>query len=586
LKRPEQHVTDGKANAIFLATFSEWAVNSSQQDYGWDYVVEVFRDGISTGLLFSAQLKGSLHTKYSSDATFISQPLEREAAEYLARELQQPTFLFHADVNTDQLFWSAIQLDQSVSGALTRGETQSLTVRIPTANVLPQNMGSFLGDLVKCQTVVVSRILLNIKAADFVEAMRGQPTERIARVAEDLHEKGFRLDLDAAHILMRGGNLSGAIEAIRKVLGNSSGFLEIQFNATLQLGELETLELMKSDMPQSLAADRRLATAQELCRIARRVPKHLHLFAQATRKAAELGVAVQKVFGLVMIWQGHSRRGDDPVWLAVLSFQLSESLVAAHRRYRHSLRLAQAIARSRFRWITSRPLVDIALRVATLATVLESTGFKDAAREYHASALQLMKFAAAVATESHNIDDLFNAVTHARMLEKEKDGEVFLWIRSIIDQWPETSEYRKNAEELLRRWIARKEGATFEGDIETNYRQIHQNILTSAGIDPTKEPWATHIGLAIKDDDPTRVLKECQQKSIYSHPVRDRMLDRLGLERANPKIIRCELHRYKLDGLELDEIDERFKRRYCNACPDRVPRTPEWSFYADPTLSG
>jgi hypothetical protein len=427
----------------------------------------------------------------------------------------------------------------------------------------------------------VSRILLGTKAADLVDAMRGQPIEQVTQIAEDLHEKGFRLNLQTAHDQFRSGNPTGAIVAVKKVLANSSEYLEIQFNATLQLGELEILELMKSDKPQSLVADRRLATAQELCRIAKRVPKHLHLHAQTTRKAAQLGVAVQKIAGLLMIWRGHSIRGDDPLWLAVLSFQLDESLVAAHRKYRQSLRLALAIARSRFRWITPGPIVDIAVQVTTLAVMLDSTGFKDAAREYRASAFQVMKFAAAIATENKNMDELFNVVAHARMLEQEKDGEVFLWIHSIIDQWPETSEYRKNAEKLLRRWSARQEGATFEGDIQTIQRQIHHNILTSAGIDPTVEPWVKYIDLAIKDDDPTRVLKECHHKAIFKHPARNLMLDRLALERANPKIIRCQLHRYALDGRDLDGIDERFKQLYCNSCADKVARPAGWTYLDD-----
>jgi hypothetical protein len=407
----------------------------------------------------------------------------------------------------------------------------------------------------------------------------GQPIVRIAEVAEDLHEKGFYLDLKAAHETMRSGNLTEAIRAVRKVITNSSELLEVQFNATLQLGDLEMLELMKSDKPQRLIADRRLATAQELCRIASRVPKHLHLFAHISRKAGELGIAVQKAHGLLMSWRAHSRKGNDPLWLAVLSFQLNESLVAAHRKYKQSLRLAQATARSQYRWVTSRPVVEIAIQITTLAALLGSAGFKDAAREYRASAFRLMKFAAAIATENKNIDDLFHAVLSARMIEQEKNGEVFLWIRSIVDQWPEDTEHRKNAEELLRRWIARKDGVKFEGDIVTNHLQIHQNILTSVGIDPTVEPWVTYINLAIKDDDPTRVLKECQHKSVLRHPIRDLMLDRLALETANPKIIRCELHGYALDGPDLDGIDEQFKRLYCNSCPDRAPYAADWTYF-------
>jgi len=582
LKRPEQHITDAQANAIFLEAFSEWAVNPSQQDYGWDYVVEVFRNGSSTGLSFNAQLKGSLHTNYSSDSTFISQSLDRDAVDYLARQLQQPTFLFHADVNAKKLFWSAVQLDQALLAALEREETQSLTVRIPTANVLPGQIDRFRDDLMRSQMAVLSRILLGTKPADFVEAMRGHPSTRMTEVAEDLHEKGFRLDLLTAHNQMRAGDLAGAISAVRKVLANSTGYVETQFNATLQLGELEFLELTKSELPQSMIADRRLATARELCRIAKREPRYLHLFAQIKLKAAELGIVVQDLHGLLMIWEGHYRQGNDPVWLAVLSLDLSERLRAVHRRYNQALRLAAATARSRFRWITARPIVDIAVQVTTLATLLDNNRFfKDAAREYRAAAFQLVKFAAAIATENKDMDELFEAVAHARMIEKQKDGEVITWIRSVIEQWPETSDYRRNAEELIRRWMARKDGVKFEGDTQTNHRQIHYNILTSAGIDPTKEPWAAHIDLAIKDDDPTRVLVECERKQLFRHPGSNIMLDRLGLERANPKIIACELHGHRLAGRDLDGINERFKERYCNNCGDRAPRPAGWTFYGD-----
>jgi hypothetical protein len=132
------------------------------------------------------------------------------------------------------------------------------------------------------------------------------------------------------------------------------------------------------------------------------------------------------------------------------------------------------------------------------------------------------------------------------------------------------------------RAVARKTGAKFEWDVETTPRQVHNNILTSAGIDPTTEPWASYIELAIKNDDPTRVLIDCQHKVAMKHPGGDPMLDRLALERANPKIIGCNLHRYALGGLELDNIDLEFKTRFCNSCSDRVPRPADWTFYDEP----
>ena len=583
VKRPEQHVTDSEADAIFRGAFAGWSVNPSERDYGWDYVVEVFRNGESTGFLFNGQLKGSRHTAYSADGMFISQDLELDSADYLARQLRQPTFLFHADVEAKKLYWSAMQLDQKVLEVLEQGKAKSLTVRIPTRNILPERLDQFLGDLVQAQTVVVSRILLGTKPIDFVDAMASQPLERINAVAGDLHDKGFRLELQGAW-LERKRDLGGAIDASNKVATDASaaGYTEIHFNAVLQAGELEWLQILRSGAPQALMADKKLATALELCRIANRTPRHLHLFAQITRKAAELGVAVQKAIGLLMNWRAHMRRGDDPIWLAVISFQLQQSLLVAHRKYNQSLRLSQATARSRFRWVTSRPILRIAREIGTLALLLDSCGFKEAGLQYRRSAFGLMKFSAAIATENESMDELFDAVMEARILEREKDGEMLKWARSVIDGWSEDSPHRKNAEELMQRAVDRLNGQKFEGDIETTPRQILNNLLTSQGIDPTAEPWASYINLAIKDDDPTRVIIDCQHKVVMKHPASEPMLDRLGLERANPKIIGCNLHRYALGGKELDSIDEVFKRRFCDSCLDRVPRPAGWTFYDEP----
>jgi hypothetical protein len=57
LKRPEQHETDSAADALFRNVFHHWAVTPSERDYGWDHVVEVFRNRESTGILFNGQLR-------------------------------------------------------------------------------------------------------------------------------------------------------------------------------------------------------------------------------------------------------------------------------------------------------------------------------------------------------------------------------------------------------------------------------------------------------------------------------------------------------------------------------------------------
>ena len=72
----------------------------------------------------------------------------------------------------------------------------------------------------------------------------------------------------------------------------------------------------------------------------------------------------------------------------------------AYKKYRQALRLAQATARSKYRSVTSRPLTDVAVSVAMLAGLLETSGFEQMVASYRASAFELIRFSAAVATET------------------------------------------------------------------------------------------------------------------------------------------------------------------------------------------
>lgn len=577
MKKPEEHETDSKGDALFRGVFAAWGVNYREQDYGWDYAVEVFRDTKSTGLLFNAQLKSSTITRYSSEGTFISQSLERNAADYLATQLRQPTFLFHADVENKRLFWSAIQLDSAVLQSLEKGETKSLTVRIPTSNLLPDAFDRFLADLRKAHFVVVSRALLIANDTDFVDAMRGRPVEKMDGVSDDLHEKAFRIEAQTAHEIFQKGDICEATRRLKVILASPEASLEVRFNVILQLGDLEWIELIRSDQPQIRAAERQLSTGTELCRITKKGPRHLRLFALITRAAAELGVILQKHLGLTMNWVAHKKIGIDPLWLAALSFGLNENLAAAGRKYKQALRLAGITARSPQRGVAPMAIVKVAGQIPVLAQLLEHAGLNEAAQQYRRSAFQLLRMAAAIATENRDIDSLFQVVTLGFRLDPSEDGEIFVWSRSIMECWNPDSEYRRRADQLRRNMRQRRQGIKLENDIETTDRQIHENLLTAFGIDPATQPWAGMIDLALKDADLGRALKGCEHTFVSIGPGNP-TLDRLGLQAAGRKTLHCTRHKYAVTGPDLDSVDEAFRREYCNSCQDMTPRPSNWTF--------
>jgi hypothetical protein len=168
---------------------------------------------------------------------------------------------------------------------------------------------------------------------------------------------------------------------------------------------------------------------------------------------------------------------------------------------------------------------------------------------------------------------------HAFIIDSvRKTGQISDWARSLVEErWPAGNEYRGAADQIQFNIRQRKAGIRLDGDIVTTERQIIENLLSAAGYDPSAEPWPALIELAIKDHDLGRALKGCEHTFITPGPMPS-LLRRMGLELAGPKVLHCTLHRYRVQGKELDTVNEQFTMQYCNHCTDRSPRLPEWVY--------
>jgi hypothetical protein len=150
-----------------------WAVNEIIEDYVRDFEVEVFRDGKSTGIIFSVQLKSTASPAYSAAGEFVSHKLSSRHVNRLAREVRHPVLLIVACVEERRLFWTAPQLD----AALLRGRAASkglktFTIRVPTANLLPSSRDRMLDVLGRIETLLSSKRLMEVSAVDFAASVK------------------------------------------------------------------------------------------------------------------------------------------------------------------------------------------------------------------------------------------------------------------------------------------------------------------------------------------------------------------------------------------------------------------------------
>ncbi|HBS85261.1 MAG: hypothetical protein A2W91_15760 [Bacteroidetes bacterium GWF2_38_335] len=110
LKRPEQHIIETKSQRIFANIVpDEWVAREIKPDYGVDYLMEIFKNGQSTGKTFFVQLKGS--SQVIENDTFKKQ-FEVANLDYYA-SLSLPVLIVCVSVTTEKVWclWSNNLID-------------------------------------------------------------------------------------------------------------------------------------------------------------------------------------------------------------------------------------------------------------------------------------------------------------------------------------------------------------------------------------------------------------------------------------------------------------------------------------------
>src|SRR5216684_6843531 len=191
IQKSQQQEIDREGRRLLRAALEPlgWVLTSFEEDYGIDYVVQVFVSGSPNGLWFKMQLKSSASGDRSADRTFVSLQLDLDHAKHYALEMRDPVFLIHADTEAKRVFWSAPQLDNELVRKLTGGENSStVTVRVPTSNLLPDTAEQLLESVEKLYVVLGQRTLVGSSMSSFADSLKYQPGEE--KLREEFHRKG------------------------------------------------------------------------------------------------------------------------------------------------------------------------------------------------------------------------------------------------------------------------------------------------------------------------------------------------------------------------------------------------------------
>jgi len=585
---PEQDINRrGKLALRSVFEPLRWVVNDTQEDFGIDSNVQVFDGRSPNGAWFHVQLKSSASPDYSADRSFISRALDADHARHYALELRSPIFLVIADVTSGQVFWHCPQTDSElIKGLRSRPDAKSVTLRIPTANLLPDSIVSLIAALDEAYLVLAGRELMSLDASTFAESLRHFPDQE--RLSHEFQKKSDTLKLMRARSLFNEGKYEEARIRAFSIVGDPDSTVEVKFWALMQVYGANYSTIFTSGRTQGELPRAYLSHAVSLQELTRSGPMHLKFYALIVRKAAELNLLAYESSSLYMLQKAHVQRGGNPLVLLdtyARRAALSKSIVS---KYNQCVRLARYAANYPDRWMLGRALAEVVNATAHYRATLRFENSSAAEALFTESALQICKLAVWISRETGDETGVVVAALSVLNTVRGKGTEAYKWAEGVAATIQDVS-IREEFRTAMVRQVQRWNGETVEGDyIGDTIWQIFQNMAAGLGIDISDEdsPFVRALRIAARDDSPERVLANCEHLAVSFGAIGPNALqisELFNSKTAASKIVHCMLHNFHVEGRELDLAYQDFKSAYCDKCSDKTERPVGWRFDGKPT---
>jgi len=587
--KPEQHDIDAAGERILRDIFEGfgWVVNKVQRDYRVDFNVQVFVEKSPDGTWLHCQLKSHSTPDYSADTAFISESLELSHAKHFALELKQPMFLAVAEVNAKRLFWHCPQLDASlIKGIKAKSDQDEITVRVPTANELPQSAPELLKALRRCQVVVSARTVEQSSTVDLAASLHLTDDPEKSRIAFQSQTDALKLERIAA--LYHEHKFDEARKRTEALLLDPDATVETRFWASVQAWSIEFRDIFASGQPQNLLSERHLEHAISLQRITYKGPKPFKFYSMTARRAAELEILAHENFSLAMLHRGHLQHPGNIAMLLNLYARRVWLARAIAIKYNQCVRLARIAATFGDSWLVGRSLSQLIQALPTYLMTLRLDGNTEEESAYLKSAFQICRLAAEMATRMGDPNGLAQIVLASAVIVNTEGSEIFKWAKEAASTIND-SDIREDLFKSLSHAPLRWKGQEIEGDIKGDSAwQALQNIAAAIGLDISDEssPIVIALRIAVKDDTWDRVLIECEHLLVnYGAvgPMASEVFRIFNMKTAASKVVHCTLHNFHHEAKDLDSAYVPFKAKYCADCKDCKPRPAGWRHSGAPT---
>ncbi len=586
MTRPIQHEIDTAARRQFEQSLpAAWVARLQPDDYGIDYEVEVFQQHQPTGIAFKVQLKGTTGPSRSVDGGTAAVRLNLGAVEQLCHHINAPVVVVLADVTNRQTMWYAPQLDQHLHKRIRTAvacSQKTISLHIPTCNLLPDTTHLLLVDIAHCGTVLATRTVVQTEVPTFVHDIAD--TLDPAHTIRALQERADGLRIQEIETLVRSGQLTRAKEAVSVMVASPQSAVEARFAALIYTEPIAAAEHPPDAAGEEQLLGVQLDTALAMRQLARKGPRHLKYYAALAFKTAQLASATRTDSSLFLNWQVNAGQGD-PYWLAALSWARRKAADLVVLRYRHAHRLLECLVQAELYSLFPHAADRVLLAMIRFQVRLWLEGLTETARAYRASLVEIVDFSLQLASVLQEWDDAVRVCTTLAWFANPEDPtdvrEVAGWARDRACQLQAPDmrdEALRGIREVEEQLLNPRSQAELEHDFELEH-DAYVRMAAALGVDlgDQQDPVAQIIRQGLEDLNPGRVLRNCQHLfvTIQSTGLPGRWLH---LPTAGAKRLCCTLHGHWVEGISLDGLYAVFQGAHCLDCSDVAPHPEHWEW--------
>ena len=599
MKRPKQHQIEEKAYDQFKNCLPiYWVVRNQTHDYGVDREVEIFSqnansEAVSTGYIFKAQVKGTEDAKASKKGDLIKFQLKVDRTSYLCNEVDVPVFFILADVKSNKTWWYPIQLDKDLKQrilAANKKEQKTITLNIPTQNILPDTLKSLVATLddIKMSHACDSFVELPQRNFDNLSLS----LDEIAELEKKFTDKVFITKITK---LWQNRNYEGLEKASRDALSNMSSSTATKVSATLCIEKSYENKMKGSPTLQAQLDKLYFRTAVAIKDITKDENKSWRLCSAIVWRAALLRIASSDDFALYInnkIREGEksadSADGFSYICNVTLLFARQQALKKVLRLYNQCLRLIALALNLEEYWMIPQVTLRVAQALPPVFIHLWEEQLEETATLLRDHFNNVLRKTVTISFALGRFDDaaqlVYVAFTLNSQKNKEQYQETYDWATNTLNRIPDESRRKvwlDCLDDMCQTFNPEKNKIEYEeSDTPTEEEyQMYVQMAQAMGInlgDPNDEI-AQIVNIGLRDFNPERVLKNCKNLFVYigHYGIPAEMLK---LYTAGSKYLRCLKKDVVVGGQSLDVIYNCMKQEHCTSCEYVEPWPNDWKW--------